>query len=476
MELREYISIVTRNIWLIIPFTLLAMALTAFFSFNQPNIYESRSSFVARLDPNVAITGDTIYALDTLLGRQRLFVTYCGVMDSPSTVDEAQTLIGIPLGSLDFDNEWSVVCSPIPESNVLEIIVRGTIPSVVDRLNRAVGQVGSARADTLYAVFLLDNLDPVFTGPDPVAPNHITNIALGGMLGLVVSISVGFLISYLSGNEADLAALSIRDSQLAVYKNNYFQTRLQEEFQRAKNSYRTVSIAFIELMPTEDFDLIPEDAQSELMRRLALDMQDYQPPANIVAYRGNKVFEILIPERAGYRARVAMKNMIDELRSKVYRFESYTANFSLNAAVIESDGESLNPQLLQERGLEALRNIDAGTRNTVVFVSTVAGPFATGGDNDFGEPAPVPAPVRPRVGDPSTDDLSTREIPDFFAKNDSLDGDEDTQALESRERAGSSRQPTSSVFVSRSEVEKPRNPFGEIHRDNDEEDEDNDDA
>ncbi|MEL6526248.1 MAG: hypothetical protein AAFQ07_11120, partial [Chloroflexota bacterium] len=347
---------------------------------------------------------------------------------------------------------------------------------VVDRLNQAVGQIGSARADTLYAVFLLDSLDPVFTEPEPVAPNHITNIALGGMLGLVVSVSVAFLISYLSGNEADLTALSIRDAQLAVYKNNYFQTRLQEEFQRAKNSYRTVSIAFIELMPTEDFDLIPEDAQAELMRRLALDMQDYQPPANIVAYRGNKVFEILIPERAGYRARVAMKNMIDELRSKVYRFESYTANFSLNAAVIESDGESLNPQLLQERGLEALRNIDAGTRNTVVFVSTVAGPFATGGDSDFGEPAPVPAPARPRVSDPSTDDLSTREIPDFFAKNDSLDGDEDTQALESRERPSSSRQPTSSVFVSRSEVEKPRNPFGEIHRDNDEEDEDNDDA
>ena len=375
MELREYLRVVFGNMWLIIPLTLLAASVTAVFSYSQPAIYESNATYVTRLDSTLSSIGDTIYGLDTLLGRQRIFVTYCDVMSSSSTVDRALGIINIVPDQLDWDKEYAINCIPVPESNVLQMSVRGTSPVIVERLNQAIGQIGTARINDLYNFFPVETLDPVVLQPDPVAPNHLTNIALGAALGVVMSVALAFLLDYLRKPEANYEVLSIRDPELAVYKDSYFKRRLQEEFERAQLHYRTLSVSYIRVIPTEDFDILPESVKSKLMRNLALDMQNYHPPANIVAYSGENIFEILIPERAGTHAKSEIQAMIDTLIQKVYHHDQYRAVFEFNAVVVESDGEKTSLTELQQKGLKALSDMQLKRRNQVVFVSTVAKPF-----------------------------------------------------------------------------------------------------
>jgi capsular polysaccharide biosynthesis protein len=379
VELREYIRIVVRGIWLIIPLTLLTVTITALFSYSQTPIYESNGTFVTRLDSTLSSIGDTIYGLDTLLGRQRIFVTYCDVMSSDSTINNALQLLGISPSDIAIGKDYTVVCSPVPESNVLVLTVRGTSPLVVERLNEAIGQVGIERVNSLYNFFPVEVLDTVELVEGPVAPNHTTNLVLGGALGLILSVSLAFLLDYLRSPQNDFEALSIRDADFAVYKDRYFQRRLQEEFERAKTSYRTLSIAFVKLIVSEDFEILPEKIQKELMRRIALDMQNYQPQSNIVAYRGQTTFEVLIPERSGAQARSEVQDMVDSFHSKIYRHESYNTRFDIQAIVVESDGAD-GILGLQQQGLKALEEMDWRNRNNVLSVSTLAKPF---GDNEF---------------------------------------------------------------------------------------------
>lgn len=376
MELREYIRIVLRGIWLIIPLTLLTVTITAIFSYSQPPVYESNATFVTRLDSTLSSIGDTIYGLDTLLGRQRIFVTYCDVMSSDSTLNQALELLQI---SPEVGSQYKVVCSPVPESNVLVLTVQGNSPIVVERLNTAVGQVGVERVNRLYNFFPVEVLDPVELVEGPVAPNHTTNLVLGGALGLIISVSLAFLLDYLRSPQSDFEALSIRDADFAVYKDRYFQRRLQEEFERAKTSYRTLSVAFVKLTFNEDFEILPEKVQKELVRRVALDMQNYQPQSNIVAYRGQAIFEVLIPERSGSQARLDIQEMVGTLHPKVYRHESYHTRFEFQAVVVESDGAD-GIIGLQQEGLKALAEIDWQDRNRVHSVSKLAKPF---GENEF---------------------------------------------------------------------------------------------
>ena len=229
-----------------------------------------------------------------------------------------------------------------------------------------------------HSFFPVEVLDPVELELEPVAPNHLFNLVLGGALGLVISISLSLLLDYLRRPQSDFEALSIRDGQLGVYKHSYFQRRLQEEFERAKTSYRTLSIAYIKVVTTEDFDILPEEAQVGLMRRFVLGMQNQQPQANIMAYRGDNVFEILLPEQSASQARTAMRQMVEDLQYKVYQHGSFSAIFDMFISVIESDGENMSLQALQTKVVEVLDSDSVGRNNKVMLVSTVAPAFELG--------------------------------------------------------------------------------------------------
>src|SRR5689334_6316035 len=119
MELREYIRIILKSWWLILPITLLSLSVALFFSYQQTPIYEATSTYVTGLAMGSGVSAvDSVYAADTLFGRDRVFITYCEIMKSGAVWDRAFQLLNLDPKNPGFDTVlYTRSCSNVPSSN-----------------------------------------------------------------------------------------------------------------------------------------------------------------------------------------------------------------------------------------------------------------------------------------------------------------------------------------------------------------------
>src|SRR5262245_43004448 len=134
MELRNYVNVLRKNWYLIVPLTLIALTVAMVISYTQPRTYQSISTYVSTLDSSLNSINDAIYGLDTLAQRQSIFVTYCEVMTSQSVRDIAYQLIGINASTVDL-SKYQILCNVLPSANVVMLIVQGPSPTLTARLN-----------------------------------------------------------------------------------------------------------------------------------------------------------------------------------------------------------------------------------------------------------------------------------------------------------------------------------------------------
>lgn len=381
MELREYIRILLRSWWLIIPMTMAAMGLTLSFSLTRPNVYESSSTHViAFSDTGDIDRADLLYILDSLAGRQQIGVNFCSALTSGETFEAAMEALGVTdemIVNEEFKpGDYEVTCNVLPESTVLLLIVTGTDPLVVESLNGAISVLGTQRAVNIYRNLVsLQVLDPVYLEPEPISPDHVTNLVLGTALGVIVSLTAALLLDYLRNPLERLEAASIRHPLTNAYSDRYFQKRMAEETERSLARNRPVSVALLQLSTNEDYMLLPEAMRDEFLHKASLYIQEKMRQGDIVAYRDDMQFEILLPETPGYEARSQIRIVVAMLRSHLFRDEQYTTSFIAKAGIVESAGEALSRVNLLEKAEEALAQAQNSKNRHVQLISTISSAF-----------------------------------------------------------------------------------------------------
>ncbi len=397
MELREYLRILLKRWWLIIPLTMISFAASLFFSYAQTPIYESKATYITRL--NTTSSGGTdssgnsnpdtiIYGMDTLTNQQRIFITYCQVMTSKALRNEALQLLNTDLTGVNM-SKYKVSCANLPETNVLSVIVQGPSPELARRLNEAIGLAGIARANSLYSYFPIEPLDPVSVSAHPVFPKHLQNGVLGGALGLVLGITLALMIEYLRSPLERMEAMSIRHQQLGIYNERYFRQRVEEETNRAHARLRPISVALLRLDANEDFALLPEPVRTTMLRSAALTMQDALRQGDIVAYLKPNTFGVLLAETPGDEAQEILQKLHTDLRSRTFEASGYISSFVANTGVVASSGGALGYQATLEKAAEALRMADEIGENTIHLIRATPRPFLTSEDSAPALPAPA---------------------------------------------------------------------------------------
>ena len=376
MELREYFRILARNWWVIIPLTLISLTATVIFSYRETPVYEASASYVTKLDQALSSVDNSIYGLDMLTGRQLIFDTYCQVMTSQAVRAEAYQLLNVDPAAAKLD-DYSVRCSVLPQTTILSVTVEGYSPALLTSFGEAIGQAGTARVNKIYNYFPLQTLDAVTLNPDPISPNYTRDAILGGVLGLVVGISLAMLKEYLRSPATTLEALAIRNVELGTYNAAYFERRLIEEVNRSRLKLRPMSVAVILLQPNEDFPLIPVDTQNNLLRQAALLLEDLLHEGDILAYMGKNVFSILLPETPLNEAGRTMRQIYDVIRSSPMRYEDYMTTFDARVVVLESSGGSLDANQIMNQALDALKGIAQSTKERVKLIRTTPLPFGS---------------------------------------------------------------------------------------------------
>jgi diguanylate cyclase (GGDEF)-like protein len=386
MELRNYIRILRKWWWLIIPLTLVALTIAMIIGYRQPTIYQTSSTYVTRLDSGTSSASEIIYGLDTLTSRTSLFQTYCEVLTSQNVLKDAYNLINVDRTTIDLA-PYSANCTVLPDTNVLLLIVMGPSPALTDRINQAIGLVGMAHANTLYRFFGLQGLDTATTKAVTTASNRTQTGLLGGILGLTVSIALAFLLEYLRSPAERLDVLALRDPILGVYNKRYFSHRLAEEISRARIRNRPVCVALLRLTPTEDFSLLPEEAQNTMVRSAAQYINDSIRETDLLATLGNNIIAIMLPETPPSEARAVISGLHAQLRLKLFADGDYTTTFTANTGLVEASGGLLDVKTMLEKASEALRGAEESrTQNTIQMVRTSPMPF------DFDE---LPTPTNP---------------------------------------------------------------------------------
>jgi diguanylate cyclase (GGDEF)-like protein len=372
MELREYLRVLLKNWWMIVLLTLVGLSGALMFSYSRTPVYEATSSYVVSL-ASLDSASTTIYGLDTLTSnQQRIFATYCRLMDSNLVRDDAYKLMNVadPAGMTDYTS----ACTVVPETNVLRLVVHGPVPEMVRRLNEAIGVLGMSKAKELYGFFPLQQLDAVSVAPEPISPNHAQNASLGAILGFVLGITLALGSDYLRSPLEHLEAASIRNPKLGIYNERYFQQRLVEEINRARLRNRPLSLALMRLIPDEDFVLLPEKVQESVMRSAALWLQDHLHEGNIIAYMGGQVFGIIVPETPSDEALEFMQHLQGALRQQTFNHDAYVTSFSGRIGLVESSGGALNARQMKEKALDALDQ--TSPEHSIELLRTSPRPFS----------------------------------------------------------------------------------------------------
>jgi diguanylate cyclase (GGDEF)-like protein len=437
MELRNYVNILRKNWSIIIPMTLVSLTIAMVISYVQPRSYQSISTYVSTLDTSMNSISDAIYGLDTLAQRQSIFVTYCEVMTSQSVREIAYQLIGINPATIDLSH-YQILCNVLPQANVVMVIVQGSSPTLTTRLNDAIGVAGTARANSLYRYFGLERLDAPIVKETATSSNRIQTGLLGGILGLVVSVSLAFVLEYLHSPIERMELLVIRDAKLGVYNERYFRQRLAEEISRARNRHRPISIALLRLIPSEHFAIMPEAARDMLLRSAALWMRDATRQGDILASLGRDTFAMLLPETPGDEAYTFLSRVHADLRAQTFGTADYVSSFGVNSGLVEASGGILDLRAMLAKGAEALQAAEQTGENAIELVRTSPRPFAL--DTVIEQPYPE-APATQSAGSPFTTP-ALKEVALFFDGSDISRIGEEELAANVEERLNGRERPT----------------------------------
>lgn len=138
MELRQYVALIRKWLWLIILCTVVAAAAAYVVSRNSQKIYQASATLMVNQAANPS--GSTVYS--DILTSERLARTYANLLTSRPVLEETANRLGIPARGL----ERSINVTPVRDTQLLTIKVEGPDPALA-----------AAIANTLPQVFIEQN-------------------------------------------------------------------------------------------------------------------------------------------------------------------------------------------------------------------------------------------------------------------------------------------------------------------------------
>jgi capsular polysaccharide biosynthesis protein len=195
MELRNYLRIFVRKLWIILPVFLLTLAATVFYTSQQRPVYTARTTFIARLNRNFIDNKSDASALDILSRRTEIATTFSEVAKSRRIKFYAGEQLGLSIEQRKF---LSVDSRLVAGTNIIEISTEGPNPDLVTDFTNALGTVTIEYVNNLYEAFELVPLDEAITPTSPSRPKKTFNYLLGAVVGLSLGLGLAFLAESLS--------------------------------------------------------------------------------------------------------------------------------------------------------------------------------------------------------------------------------------------------------------------------------------
>jgi len=193
MELRDLFEIVRKRLGLIVLITVVSLLISAVVSFFLlDDVYETSTTLmVGKIQNNQTNTIE----YNDILANQKLVNTYSEIAKSDRVLDKVIEKLQLQLRPSNLRQKISV--ASVKETEIIRITVEDTDPGFATDLANAIAEVFMKEVVDIMKLDNVQVIDVAKVPEEPVKPKPLLNIAIAGVLGLMLGLGVVFLIEYL---------------------------------------------------------------------------------------------------------------------------------------------------------------------------------------------------------------------------------------------------------------------------------------
>ena len=193
IDLKEYFQIIKKRVWIIVLITTIAMLVSGIISFFVLSpIYQTKTTLIVNSDK---APGTNVVTGDQISVSQKLAVTYGEIIKSKVVLDEVAKELKIKGGYSEIEKKLSV--SPVTDTQILEVSVQDHNPKRAADIANAIPKAFTKEVKRITKANNVEVIDKAIVPKIPVKPNKIMNIAIAGVLGVMISLFVIFLLEYM---------------------------------------------------------------------------------------------------------------------------------------------------------------------------------------------------------------------------------------------------------------------------------------
>lgn len=203
LSLQEIAKILRKRTWLLIILTVISIGISAGISFYALTpIYQAQTQILV----NQNNSSGEVYSWQTTETDLRLINTYNVIITSPVILTPVIDALNLNLTPAQLTKQISIFNEN--DSKVVNIRVENPNPSKAVDISNKVAEVFKEQIPQLMRVDNISILSvaKLSENPTPIKPNKMLNIAIGGLIGLMLGIGLSFLLEFL-----DMTIKSERD-------------------------------------------------------------------------------------------------------------------------------------------------------------------------------------------------------------------------------------------------------------------------
>lgn len=193
IDLKEYFYIIKKRAWIIALITVTAMIASGIISFFLLSpVYETKTTLIVnteQVNETNTITGDQLNV------TQKLTLTYGEIIKSRTVIDEV-------IQALNLDMEYGevskmITVSPVKDTQIIAITVQDTNPQRAADIANTIPRVFTKEVKRITKANSVEVIDKAVVAENPIKPNKVMNIAIAGVLGVMIGLFIIFVLEYM---------------------------------------------------------------------------------------------------------------------------------------------------------------------------------------------------------------------------------------------------------------------------------------
>lgn len=195
LSLMEYIYIIQRKFWVIALITVISVIISGVVSFYVlvPE-YETFTTLMLSKPNTGMVVNEAIQYNDVLL-NQKLVLTYEQIAKSRLVSNEVIKNLGLNLTPEQLGKKVKV--SLVEDTEIIKIVVNDNDPELAARIANETAQVFKKNIAIIMKIENVQVIDKAEVPINPAKPRPMLNIAIAGILGIMISLLLVFLLEYM---------------------------------------------------------------------------------------------------------------------------------------------------------------------------------------------------------------------------------------------------------------------------------------